>query len=75
MGLPWLDVSVEPFRHGGRLGLPWSDVSADPFRHGGRLGLTWLNVSVVDVFVTLEYIHLYILCIVPRCLFQEVFVM
>ena len=29
----------------------------------------------VDVIVNLECIHLYILCIVPRCLFQEVFVM
>ena len=26
----------------------------------------------IDVFVTLECIHLYILCIVPQCLFQEV---
>ena len=29
----------------------------------------------VDVFVTLECIHLYILCLVPRCLFREVSVM
>ena len=29
----------------------------------------------VDVFVTSECIHLYILCIIPRCLFREVFVM
>ena len=29
----------------------------------------------VDVYVTAECIHLYISCIVPRCLFQEVFVM
>ena len=26
----------------------------------------------IDVFVTSECIHLYILCIVPQCLFQEV---
>ena len=32
-------------------------------------------VTIVDVFVTLECIHLYILCIVPRCLFRDVFVM
>ena len=43
--LPWLDISVEPFRHGGRLGLPWSDISAEPFRHGGRLALPWLDIS------------------------------
>ena len=30
---------------------------------------------VVDVFVTLECIHLYILCIVPRFLFWEVSIM
>ena len=29
----------------------------------------------VDVFVTLEFIHLYILCLVPRCLFREVPIM
>ena len=29
----------------------------------------------VDVFVTSEFIHVYILCIVPQCLFWEVFVM
>ena len=29
----------------------------------------------VNVFVTLECIHLYILCIVPQCLFQDVSVM
>ena len=29
----------------------------------------------VDVFVTSECIHLYILCIVPRCLFREVSIM
>ena len=29
----------------------------------------------VDVFVTLECIHLYIFCIVPQCLFQEVSIM
>ena len=42
-------------------------------------GSTFTSISViktalhnVDVFVTSESIHLYILCIVPRCLFQEV---
>ena len=29
----------------------------------------------VDVIITSQCIHLYILCIVPRCLFQEVYVM
>ena len=29
----------------------------------------------VDVFVTSECIHLYILCLVLRCLFQEVSIM
>ena len=29
----------------------------------------------VDVFVTSECIHFYILCIVPQCLFREVSVM
>ena len=29
----------------------------------------------VDVIITSQCIHLYILCIVPRCLFQEVSVM
>ena len=29
----------------------------------------------VDVIVNSECIHLYTLCIVPRCLFQEVFLM
>ena len=29
----------------------------------------------VDIIVTSECIHVYILCIVPRCLFQEVFIM
>ena len=29
----------------------------------------------VDVFVTSECIHLYILCLVPRCLFWEVSLM
>ena len=33
------------------------------------------KLSPVDVIVTSECIHLYILCIVPRCLFQDVFVM
>ena len=33
------------------------------------------NVPPIDVFVTLECIHLYILCIVPQCLFQEVSIM
>ena len=32
-------------------------------------------MSSVDVFVTLECIHPYILCIVPRCLFLNVSVM
>ena len=32
-------------------------------------------VMDVDVIVTLKCIHLYILCIVPRCLFGEVSVM
>ena len=32
-------------------------------------------LSIVDVFVTSECIHLYILCIVPWCLFREVSVM
>ena len=45
---------------------------------------TWDSLSVfckkdklkhVKVFVTSEYIHPYILCIVPRCLFQDVSVM
>ena len=31
--------------------------------------------QIVDVIVTSECIHLYILCIVPRCLFWEVIVM
>ena len=31
-----------------------------------------LGSYLVDVFVTSECIHLYILCILPRCLFQEV---
>ena len=34
-----------------------------------------LPMQCVDVIVTSECIHLYILCIVPQCLFQEVFVM
>ena len=34
-----------------------------------------MELETVDVFVTSECIHLYILCIVPRCLFQEVSVM
>ena len=29
-------------------------------------------LCTVDVIVTLECIHLYVLCIVPRCLFQDV---
>ena len=33
------------------------------------------GLNGVDVFVTSECIHLYILCIVPRCLFREVSVM
>ena len=37
----------------------------------------WVNSlwKFVDVIVNLECIHLYILCIVPRFLFWEVFVM
>ena len=31
--------------------------------------------NLVDVFVTLECIHLYILCLVPRCLIQKVSIM
>ena len=31
--------------------------------------------NIVDVFVTSECIHLYILCIVPRCSYREVSVM
>ena len=37
--------------------------------------ITLLNWRSVDVFVTLECIHLWILCIVTQCLFQDVFVM
>ena len=33
------------------------------------------NVFHVDVFSTLECIQLYILCIIPQCLFLEVYVM
>ena len=33
------------------------------------------KLNNVDVFVTSKCIHLYILCIVPRCLFWEVSVM
>ena len=33
------------------------------------------NKKIVDVFVTSECIQLYILCLVPRCLFREVSVM
>ena len=36
---------------------------------------TELDDGYVDVFVTSECIHLYILCIVPGCLFQEVSVL
>ena len=36
-----------------------------------RLGM----FKFVDVFVTSECIHLYILCIVPRCFYRELFVM
>ena len=32
-------------------------------------------VGHVDVFVTLKCIHVYILCLVPRCLFREVSIM
>ena len=32
-------------------------------------------LQFVDVFVTLECIHLYILCLVPQCLFWEVSIM
>ena len=37
MGLPWSDISAEPFRHGGRVVLPWSDISTeeDEDLHGG----------------------------------------
>ena len=34
-----------------------------------------IRIYTVDVIVTSECIHLYFLCIVPRCLFREVFVM
>ena len=34
-----------------------------------------LNAMCVDVFITFECIHLCILCLVPRCLFWDVFVM
>ena len=37
--------------------------------------LMTLRVSNVDVFVTLEFIHLCILCIVTQCLFQDVSIM
>ena len=37
--------------------------------------LVCIAFCAVDVIVTLECIQLYILCIVPRCLFQEVSVM
>ena len=33
------------------------------------------HIYTVDVFVTLKCIQFYIFCIVPRCLFQKVFVM
>ena len=33
------------------------------------------SVHGVDVIVTSECIHFYILCIIPRCLFQDVYVM
>ena len=34
-----------------------------------------ISIQFVDVFVTLECIHPYILCSVPRCLFREVSIM
>ena len=34
-----------------------------------------VEAPFIDVIVTLECIHLYIICIVPRCLFWDVFVM
>ena len=34
-----------------------------------------MNLRFVDVFVTSKCIHLYIVCIVPRCLFWEVSIM
>ena len=40
----------------------------------GKHGLCWED-PYVDVIVTSECIHFYILCIVLRCLFREVSVM
>ena len=37
--------------------------------------IPYLLLDHVNVFVTSECIHLYILCIIPRCLFWDVFVM
>ena len=40
--------------------------------HGPTYGASHVPV---DVFVTSECIHLYILCLLPRCLFWEVSIM
>ena len=42
-----------------------------------NLGHIWeaMRVLCVDVFLTSECFHLYILCIVPQCLFRELYVM
>ena len=40
-----------------------------------KISTPWKNKATVDVFVTSECIQLYILCIVPQCLFQDVSVM
>ena len=34
-----------------------------------------IDLLIVDVIITSECIHLYLLCIVPRCLFWEVSLM
>ena len=56
----------------------------DPTYNGGLTSmnlhdfiiLTTLQIrGTVDVIATSECIHLYILCIVPRCLFQGVSIM
>ena len=52
----------------------WFDGFINPYVQLSQW-IDWVDVTNVDVFVTSECIHSYILCIVPQCLFWDVSVM
>ena len=82
--IPLLDKEYEPLYEGSKTNLLSAVLlimNLKVMNGLSNISITWMLSYVkiihhiyVDVIVTLGCIHLYFLCIVPRCLFWEVFV-